>query len=203
MICLGDIADVRIGYSFREGVNADPEEGIAILQSKDVAEEARVVGADLVRAQASRYEQWLVTLTGDVVFQPRGARFPAILVTEGLTGALVAAPLYLIRPDHDRADAAYLAALINAPAVQAGLKAEAKGSYIPQVPADAIRALCLPLPPLPEQRAIAALADLARQEAHLAAEIAAQRSVWLFALARERDAGSSRRSSQGQANAPG
>ena len=203
MISLGDIAEVRIGYSFRDGVNADPEEGIAILQSKDMAVEARVAAADLVRAQASRYDQWLVTRAGDVVLQPRGTCFPAILVTEGLTGALVAAPLYLIRPDHDRADAAYLAALINAPAVQAALKAEAKGSYIPQVPADAIRGLCLPLPPLPEQRAIAALAALAWQETRLAAEIAARRSVWLFALACERDVGSSRRSSQGQANAPG
>ena len=200
---LGDIAEIRIGHSFRDGVNADPEGDIGVLQSKNVTEEARLAEADLVRAKAFRYEPWLVTMAGDLVFQPRGTRFPAIVVTGELSGALVAAPLYLIRPDHFRADAAYLATLINAPAIQAGLKVEAKGSYIPQIPADAIRALRLPLPPLPEQRAIAALAVLARQEAHLAAEIAAQRSVWLFALACERDAGASRRSSRGQANAPG
>ena len=203
MKALGDIAEVRIGHTFRDGVDADPKGDVAVLQSKNVTDEARLAEADLVRAKASRYEPWLVTMAGDLVFQPRGTRFPAILVTEGLSGALVAAPLYLIRPDHIRADAAYLATLINAPAVQSSLKVEAKGSYIPQIPADAIRALRLPLPPLPEQRAIAALAVLARQEAHLAAEIAAQRSVWLFALACERDAGASRRSGRGQANALG
>lgn len=198
-----DISEVRIGHTFREGVTPDPEGGLPVLQSKDLAESISSEGGGLVRAQVLRFDPWLVTAEGDLLFLPRGTRFPALAVTGGLVGALVAAPLYLIRPDPSKADAAYLAALINTPALQTALRAEAKGSYIPQVPAEAIRALRLPLPPLPEQRAIAALAELSREEARIATALAAHRSVWLHALAVHRDGTSPKRNSRRHANAPG
>lgn len=203
MISLGDIAEVRIGHSFRDGVTPDAEGNVVVLQSKDLADATSETAGDPVRVALDRFDAALLVLPGDVVFLARGTRYPAVAVPEMLDGALVAAPLYLIRPDQARADARYLAAIIAAPAIQAKLKAEAKGSYIPQVPADAIRALEIPLPPLPEQRAIAALADLARQEARLAAALAAHRSVWLHALAVQKDGAGSERNSRGHANAPG
>lgn len=203
LVPIGDISEARIGHTFREGVTPDPEGGLPVLQSKDLAESIASDGAGLVRALVPRFDPWLVTTEGDLVFLPRGTRFPALAVMGDLVGALVAAPLYLIRPDRSQADAAYLAALINTPALQAALKAEAKGSYIPQVPAEAIRALRLPLPPLPEQRAIAALAELSREEARIAAALAAHRSVWLHALAVHRDGKGSKRNSRRHANAPG
>lgn len=203
MVHIGDISEARIGHTFREGVTPDPEGGIPVLQSKDLAESISAERGGLVRAQVLRFDPWLVTAEGDLIFLPRGTRFPALAVTGGLVGALVAAPLYLIRPDRGQADATYLAALINTPALQAALKAEAKGSYIPQVPAEAIRGLRLPLPPLPEQRAISALAELTREEARIAAALAAHRSVWLHALAVHRDCKGPKRNSRRHANAPG
>lgn len=203
MVRIGDISEARIGHTFREGVTPDLEFGLPVLQSKDLAESISSGGGGLVRAQVLRFDPGLVTVEGDLVFLPRGTRFPALAVTGDLVGALVAAPLYLIRPDRSQADAAYLAALINTPALQAALKADAKGSYIPQVPAEAIRALRLPLPPLHEQRAIAALAELTREEARIAAALAAHRSVWLHALAVHRDGKGPKRNSRRHVNAPG
>lgn len=203
MFPLSDIAEIRIGHTFRQGVTPAEEGGIPVFQSKDLTGEGRDSRPDFVRAEVGRVDGALVTKAGDMVFLPRGTRFPAMAVAESLAGAVVASPLYLIRPDASRADAAYLAVLINTAAVQATLQAEAKGSYIPQVPAEAIRALRLPLPPLSEQRAIAAIADLAREEARLAAALAAQRSVWLHALAVHRDGRAPERNSRRHANASG
>jgi restriction endonuclease S subunit len=203
VIPLSDIATIRIGHSFREGVKPDPEGVLAVLQSKDVAEGARIAAADLVRTSLQRFDQSLLAIAGDVALLPRGYRFPAIAVSGEAVGALVAAPLYVIRPNRDRVDADYLAALINTPQVQANLMAGATGSHIAQVQAEVIRDLSLPLPPLPEQRAIAALAMLSREEARLTAAIAAKRSAWLHAVAVHREGVASERNSRGHGNAPG
>lgn len=203
MIRMNDIAEARIGHTFREGVSPDPEGNLLILQSKDMSEGTLPGNHNLVRATVPRFDLELITKPGDVVFLPRGTRFPALAIRGDLVGALVAAPLYIIRPYHELADADYLAALINAPALQLSLRAQAKGSYIPQVPAEALRELKLPLPPLPEQRAIAAIAELSREEARIAAALAAHRSVWVHALAIAQDTKNPKRNSQEHANAPG
>lgn len=203
MVPLSDIAEARIGHTFRTGVAASPAGSVTVVQSKDMAPDDRAEPDAPVRAEVGRVDQWLFTKVGDVLFQPRGTRFPAMAVPVALLGAVVASPLYLLRPRPDRVDAAYLAAIINTPAVQAALRARAEGSYIPQVSAETIRSLALPLPPLGEQRAIAALASLVREEARIVAALAAQRSVWLHALAVHRQGGGPKRNSRRHANAPG
>ena len=203
MILLGDIAQVRVGHTFRSGLATPPTGGVAVLQSRNVTTLAGGGDTELARTLVPRVDDHLLTASGDVVFLPRGVRFPAILVRPDLASVLVASPLYLVRPDLDRVDGAYLAVLLNTTAIQAELGAHAKGSYIPQVPVEAIRGLCLPLPPLHEQRAIAALAGLVQEEAQLAVALAAQRSVWLHALAVHRQATEPEWNSRRHANAPG
>ena len=203
MIHLEQIAEVRLGHPFRGAVPVDPAGNERVIQSRDLADAHGVIAGPLARTQMDKPDERTRALANDVLLQSRGNHFQAARVGDGAENAIVASPLYLVRPDPTRADAAFLVLLLNADLLQAQLRAAATGSYILQVPAGAIRSLELPLPPLEIQRVLAELGALADEEARLAAALAAQHTARLLALAHRLDGTEADRNSRGHANAPG
>lgn len=202
MLTLEDISEVRIGHPFRGAVPIEPLGSERIVQSRDLAEGEALQAGELARTDATMDERARL-VEGDIVLQTRGNRFPAVLIGPATAGAFIVAPLYLVRPDPEKVLPAYLVFILNGGPVQAQLREDATGSHIPQVPATAIRALCLPIPPLADQHAIASCAALAEEEHRLAASLAAHRTAWLNALALAKDQGQAKRKSREHANAPG
>ena len=204
MTRLDGIAEIRLGYAFRGAVPVDAAGTERVIQSRDLAEARGQITGPLTRTNLSEPLDERVRLNkGDVVLPSRGSRFSAAAVAPEAAGAILAAPLYMIRPNRSRAAPSFLVLVLNAAPTQARLRASATGSHIPQVPADAIRALTLPLPPLRDQHALAELGALAEEEARLVAALAAHRSTRLFALALTLDEASADRNSRRHANAPG
>jgi hypothetical protein len=201
---LQDISEIRLGHAFRGAVPVDPSGPNRVLQSKDLTGEGFEADAPLVRTTLEKVDQRMRLGAGDVVLQSRGSRFPALAARPELVGAIVAAPLYLIRPLPGVVQPEFVAIMLNGAEVQATLREAATGSYIPQVPVDAIRSIAIPVPSLADQHAIVAIAELAQRERQLAAALAAQRSVWLRAFALQRDKhGPEQDNSRRHANAPG
>ena len=75
-----------------------------------------------------------------------------------LIGAYVTPDVYLIRPDPDRLDSAYLAAFLNRASTVTQLKASKRGAMLPRVPKEALSELMVPLPAMERQRMIGGLA---------------------------------------------
>lgn len=117
----------------------------------------------------------------DVLVVLRGPVNAAAAIPRALSLPLFATlELAIVRP-HAASDAKYLAWLINQSSTQAALAEMRLGGGVQRLPLAALEKLMLPTPSLETQRTIAAIDDLAREEAHLSDRLAALRTTRLRA----------------------
>ena len=169
---LGDLAEIRLGISFRERVRHDPDGNVAILQMKDV-DEAGFSYAQATRGAVTGEKQELFLREGDLVFRSRGRSNGAALVEAHVPPAVLAAPLLLIRPL--RALPEYLHWFMNSDHTQAQLAALAAGTSVQMISAQSLRAFPVPVPPIEAQQRIAEIARLIRREDDLLNTLAKRR----------------------------
>ena len=141
----------------------------AVIQARDLGADGRVqleFAARLRSLPPSGRDAFL--RTGDILFQPRGTRFPVGMfdAPAGLS-AVAAAPLLILRGDPARIAPEFLLVVLTSAAIQAILRQAAVGTYVPQVPRQAIESLRIELPDLPSQIRLADLARLERREREL------------------------------------
>lgn len=171
---LGDLADVRMGFSFRGRVQHDPAGNVAVIQMKDIDDLNQVQLADAIRVTLPPEKRRHLVHEGDLIFSSRGRiSNPAALVPPGIEPAILAAPMLLIRPY--RVLPAYLQWFINSPSTQATLATLAKGTSVRMITTDAISDLEVPVPDLKRQHWFADIALLAQREQVIMTEIAQQR----------------------------
>ena len=95
---------------------------------------------------------------GDVVFSKMGARDGAIgVLQQDIPRAVVTSEFPVFAPESDRLDGAFARLALRTGGVLAALGARASGSGRKRVSPEAFADLRVPLPPLPRQRAIAAM----------------------------------------------
>ncbi|MGQ0665263.1 MAG: hypothetical protein ACT4P2_17140 [Pseudomonadota bacterium] len=195
---LADVASITPGVPFRSRIENEAEGSVAVVQARDLSAEGliNVAGAARVRniPRATKTE----LRHGDVVLQPRGARFPVGLFEGSDRPAVAAAPLLVIRCDQTRIAPEFLLVLLRLPSAQAFLRQSAVGTYVPQVPRQAIEDIFIQLPDLPSQMRLVDLARLERREVELMDRLREQRER-LFEIATRELAKKSRK----RANAPG
>lgn len=166
---LGEIAHIQPGLPFRSRIEAEPMGKHAVIQARDLGADGHVQlesAARLCSLPPSAPRSAL--RAGDILFQPRGTRFPAAMF-EAPTGdsAVAAAPLWVLRGDPARVVPEFLLAVLLSAATQIKLRQAAVGTYVPQVPRQAIENLRIELPDLPRQIGLAELARLERREREL------------------------------------
>jgi len=162
---LADIAFIRPGFPFRSKVEREAEARYTVIQPRDLGDDGRVSlegAARLKSLPASPKDGFLKS--GDVLLQPRGTRFPVALFESAELSAVAAAPIYTLRPDCSQLVSEFLVAVLMSPATQAMLRQSAIGTYVPQVPRQALENLHIELPDLRSQIKLADLAHLERQE---------------------------------------
>lgn len=170
---LSQIADVRMGYPFRSRVERDPNGDVAVVQMKDISDSNQVSTEDAIKVVLPKGKARHMLRPGDLLFRSRGRSHGAARVPDGIGHAVLAAPLLLIRPRAVLPD--YLCWFINAPATQAQLAAQAEGTAVRMISAEALRALDVPLPTKAAQEFIVQIAALAEREQSLITQIATER----------------------------
>ena len=93
--------------------------------------------------------------------------------------AVAGGQFLVIRPQESALLPGYLRWFLNLPGTQETLAGCARGSYVRSLPANALGELEIPIPPIPQQHAIAALHALRLREKDLMARLAARRAVFL------------------------
>ena len=171
---LGQLADVQMGYPFRSRLEHDPQGNVAVIQMKDIDDANLLRAGGAVRVALPGGKGRHLLRAGDLLFRSRGRRNGAVLVSDGIGPAVLAAPMLLIRPHGVLPE--YLCWFLNAPATQTGLAAVAEGTSVQMISAEALKDLDVPLPPVAQQRGIAEAAALAAREQSLLAQIADCRS---------------------------
>lgn len=173
MKCLGQVANVRMGYPFRSRLEHDPQGSVVVLQMKDIDESGSLDFAGAVRLNLPDAGPHHQLRSGDLVFRSRGRTNSVALIAAVPGPAVLAAPMLLIRPVDVLP--AYLAWYINLPTVQAALAAQAEGTSVRMISKAALEALEIPIPSRRQQELIVEAANLAVSEQDLMQEIARKR----------------------------
>lgn len=195
---LSEFVDILPGVPFRTRIESEKGGACIVVQARDLVGDGKVdlEGAARIAAPPSSTRGFLKP--GDVVFQPRGNRYSVGKVDEVQGPAVVAAPLYILRSRAKDVDPDFLVALLEASSTQAALRLDAVGTYVPQIPRQALETLRVELPDLPSQIRLADIARLERRETELTDRLREARNR-LFDMALREIAKKSRK----RANAPG
>lgn len=168
---LHNLATIRSGYQFRGRVEAHALGDVAVIQVKDLREDAAIEADALVKVKLDKSPEPYQVTAGDVLFLSRGTRLIAAAIEQPLHRTIAPGYFFIIRVTDDRVLPAYLAWYINQTPAQNRLKPSHAGTHMPIVPKSAFDSLEIDLPPLNVQRAIVNIAALARRERQLAAEL--------------------------------
>lgn len=122
--------------------------------TKQITGASHIQGADA----PSRARQLLAA--GDVLVSTVRPNLNAVaVVDEQLSGATGSTGFSVLRPKQDELDGRYLFQWVKSPAFIEEMVAQATGASYPAVSNKIVRSSAIPLPPLPEQRRIAAILD--------------------------------------------
>ena len=170
---LGDLADVRAGYLTREAVRNEPEGTHYLLQIRDFSRDRTTVNVtDMVRITPESRSSISPLQPGDVVFLAKGANNFAAPVSDLPAPTLAASYFFILRPK-PMILSGYLVCFLNHESTRILLSRLATtGAHMPIIRRDVLEAIEIPLPPLPVQKAVAALDSLRLQEQALLADLA-------------------------------
>lgn len=176
-IRLAEVAEIRMGYTFRSRLEPEMGGDVAVIQMKDIDDSNLLHPENLVRIQMPELKDKHLVQEGDLMFKSRGISNAASLVAGNLGRTVLAAPMMLIRPDADKVDAAYLQWFINQPSTQKTLSAQAAGTAVKMISKAALEQLVIAIPPLETQRRIVEIGRIASLEARITTELMDRRKV--------------------------
>lgn len=178
---LCDLAEIRVGHSFRKSVLEDPESPYFVLQTRDLLSGGRLSNK-LMRMSALNEKPKPNVDLGDVLVLSRGVRFNAGVVRE-LPGPTTAQSMFHIikLKTVGRLLPEYLAGLLNTGSIQDYLKSLAKGATIKHLKLADLGGVRIPVPPVETQRAFCALAEAVDEESRLLEKLKTLRKRQLYA----------------------
>ena len=183
VVALQDIAETRLGYSFRAAVTNAPDGDVAVVQIKNVHPQRGIDWSALANTSLTgrKKPDWLQP--GDVLFAARGSRNIAVCVGEVPGKAVCAPQFYLVRIRDSAVLPEYLAWYINEAPAQRYLAQSAEGTLVTSIRRAVLEALPVPVPGVERQQIIAHLATAARHEKLLTEQLIRNREQQLRLVA--------------------
>ena len=170
---LASLCSILPGYATRARLEPADAGGVLAIQLGDVSAGGSVEPGRLSRVALGDVSSKYFVAAGDVVFRSRGEATTAAALDESLPEpALVVLPLFILRPDTQQVDPAYLAWAINQKPAQRQLRAGSQGGAMRMVAKSALADLDLPLPELQTQRRIVEAVRLASRQHDLERRLA-------------------------------
>ncbi|MDP2820017.1 MAG: restriction endonuclease subunit S [Polaromonas sp.] len=160
-----EVADLSAGHPFRTSLALELAGPVRVVSMAHSIGDALALDTVLPQIDFTGDVSRLRLEAGDLLFRPRGVSTQAIYVESVVQPCIFAAPLVRIRIKNPKQTYGwYLHWLLNCPAVQRDINAQARGSMIRMVSMESLRNLQIPIPPIRVQREIAEVARLLREE---------------------------------------
>lgn len=176
---LREVASVALGITLRgaDSSRHDPAGTHQLIRISDLSEDGVLHPSEpnLITPPPELTARYTLR-RGDVLLAARGSRMTAGLFDYDQP-AVAGGQFLVIRPHANIILADYLCWFLNLPSTQETLIGRARGSYVRSLPASALGELEIPVPPLPQQHAIAALHALRLREKDLMARLASHRAI--------------------------
>lgn len=172
---LGKIAEVSLGYSFRESLtkHASEQKNFFVLQAKDIAEATTFVEKEFLQAikAPSDISYNLPLKNNDIALVYRtspGREFRASTLQFHETSQVIAtSSLIIIRITDDHVLPEFLTLYLNSQSGQKELMQIATGSSIVSIPISKLRSLSVPIPPKEKQEILVRLLKNIQQQNNL------------------------------------
>jgi hypothetical protein len=162
---LSEWVDISAGHAFRSSLADEPPGNIGVLTMAQSVGDSVTESDELPQIAFAGNTIRLRLEHGDVIFRPRGVSIQSIFIESVRQPCIFAAPLVRIRVlDPQKLEPRYLHWVLNSPAIQRDIHAQARGSMIRMVSLQSLRAIAIPVPSIDVQRKIAGVAMLQRQE---------------------------------------
>lgn len=171
---LSDSVHVHAGFKMFSSLPSKAPDGWRVLQLRDITDAGSIAWGSVERSGSFRELASYRLQAGDVLFAPRSPRVSAVLLRDDVDAEPTAASshFYILRADRTKVAPEYLTWYLNHPRTRQALQVHNQGTHLPFIPAQALRAFDLPLPPLDRQKQIGMIELLAAHEHRLTAEIA-------------------------------
>lgn len=173
---LRDLAEIRMGYTFRGSLKAASDGNTAILQMKDASPEGVLQPQLFARTQIPHLSAHYFLRPGDLIFRSRGLQNTTVLIEQELERTVCIAPLMVIRVLPSQwVLPGYLHWFINLPETQDRMNAFARGTSIRMISAESMEGLEIVVPPIERQQKIVAACELNQQIRALEVKLAEKR----------------------------
>ena len=178
---LKHIAKITTGFTFRSRIEVSIEGNVKVIQMKDLGKDNIVHPKGCIVIEQFNQKHDLkchhFVLKGDIIFRSRGQTNTAALLNEHSANTIVAAPLYIVRPEKDLVVPEYLLWWINQRTSQAYLSSRSMGTMLKMVSKQSLEELEIHLPSLKQQRIIADIFKLSMQEQQILEKIKVLKEV--------------------------
>lgn len=172
---LGQIADIRTGYTIREGLgNSIPGDKFLVQMSDLETLNQGVVGKVKTTNMKVRSPDWMIQ-ERDLLMKARGTNFTPVIVQKAFHGAVFAHPLLRIRIDREFAVPEFIAWFLSRPNIQAQLQRLTAGTSLQMLKLENLKGLELYLPSLDRQQKVQELVQLMNQEQKLLGHLKTKR----------------------------
>lgn len=153
---LANLTDIRMGHPFRGKVKHTPSTwDYYVLQQKDVQRDCHINLDQAAKVQMTEEKTPQPLQPGDLLLRARGGYYYSGLFTAELPNVIAAGQFFILSPDTDQLDPAYLCWYLNQPTAQRYLDKNDTGSNIPMINKRTISELPVPLPTMATQHKIA------------------------------------------------
>lgn len=172
---LGQIADIRTGYTIRQGLSKSTSGDKFLVQMSDF--EALNQGTlDKIKTtnMKVRSPDWMLQ-EGDLLLKARGTDFDPVVVQKMFHGAVFTHPLLRIRVDRAYAVPEFIAWFLSRPNIQAQLQRLTSGTLLQMLKLEDLKGLELSLPSLDCQQKAQELVQLMNQEQKLLGHLKTKR----------------------------
>ncbi len=172
---LGQIADIRTGYTIREGLRkATPGEKFLVQMSDLEALDQGTIDKIKTTNMKVRSPDWMLQ-ESDLLVKARGTDFTPVVVKKMFHGAVFTHPLLRIRVDRAYALPQFIAWLLSRPNIQAQLQRLTAGTLLQMLKLEDLKGLELHLPSLDRQQKVQELVQLMNQEQKLLGRLKTKR----------------------------
>jgi restriction endonuclease S subunit len=171
MTNVASISDIRFGLY----AQPDPSGSIAYLQVRQFSEDGRLTTQADEYINIDKKTEAHLLKGGDVLFAGKGNKLFSWCYTLTDHPAVASSIFFVLRPDQQLVYPEYLAAILNAPQSKAAFQQLGSGTNIFSIRKSELGAFEIPLPPMQQQKRIAALAALHQQEIELSQKLIAEK----------------------------
>jgi Type I restriction modification DNA specificity domain len=172
---LRELAEIRMGYTFRSSLKECTQGNTAVLQMRDASEEGVAQPTQFARVDIADLPAHYLLVPGDLIFRSRGLVNTTALITQPWEPTICIAPLMFIRIT--RADLvlpAYMQWFINLASTQKQIDTYARGSTVRMIPAESMKGLEIVLPGLEVQQKIVDTVVLNQEIQAVSSELASK-----------------------------